>query len=90
MDIVARLRGASVLQVHIPVSVLRLVAFASFAASRLGGYAPMLTAGKVRELTHQDWVCDNAAITRQLGWSPRVQLEEGLKSTLDWQTVPTG
>ena len=51
-------------------------------AARVAGYAPMLTPGKVRELRHSDWVCDNTLLTRETGWIPRVLLEEGLRRTL--------
>jgi hypothetical protein len=44
----------------------------------------MLTPGKVRELSHPDWICDNAALSREAGWSPRTLLPEGLKMTLGW------
>jgi hypothetical protein len=42
----------------------------------------MLTPGKVRELRHPDWVCDNAALTAATGWAPAVGLDEGLRRTL--------
>ena len=34
----------------------------------------MMTPGKVRELTHSDWVCDNGAVTRALQWNPAITL----------------
>jgi len=68
----------------VPVSLLRLLAGLNVLLSRLGGYAPMLTPGKVRELRHHDWVCDNVAINRALGWTPRVELAEGLRRTFGW------
>ena len=54
----------------------------NLAAARLTGYAPMLTPGKVRELAHPDWTCDNAAIFKASGWRPRLSLGEGMKKTL--------
>jgi nucleoside-diphosphate-sugar epimerase len=42
----------------------------------------MLTPGKVRELSHPDWVCDNTALSNAIGWAPRVLLPEGLRQTL--------
>jgi nucleoside-diphosphate-sugar epimerase len=44
--------------------------------------SPMLTPGKVREISHPDWVCDNHDITQETGWKPAVLLEEGLRRTL--------
>ncbi len=84
IDIVARLRGRSPTRLRIPATGLRVAGLAGLVAARIGGYPPMLTPGKVRELTHPDWVCDNQRISLELGWSPRVQLESGLRHTLEW------
>lgn len=70
--------GGPVRRVPIPVSVLKLAALANSAAARLLGYAPMLTPGKIRELTHPDWVCDNSEFSRITGWQPAFGLEQGL------------
>ena len=39
----------------------------------------MLTPPKLRELRHPDWVMDNEKITTLTGWTPNVQLREGLE-----------
>jgi len=78
----ARVRGRRVRQVRIAAPFLSLLAAINFAAARAAGYAPMLTPGKVRELRHSNWVCDNTLFTRETGWIPRVRLEEGLRRTL--------
>ena len=77
-----RVRGGRVRQVRIPAPFLSLLAAVNFAAARVAGHAPMLTPGKVRELRHPDWVCDNTSFTCETGWIPRVSLEEGLRRTL--------
>jgi nucleoside-diphosphate-sugar epimerase len=58
------------------------VAGLNLTAARVLGYAPMLTPGKVRELTHSDWTADNAAICRKTGWAPRITLPQGMRRTL--------
>lgn len=67
---------------RVPRSVLMALAGLNLLLARRLGYAPMLTPGKVRELTHPDWVCDNAAITRAFGWKPAIGLAAGLAQTL--------
>jgi len=85
-DVIAtfeRLGTKRVRRVHVPVAGVRLAATLNFIAARMLGYEPMLTPSKLRELRHPNWVCENAAITRETGWKPHVSLEDGLKRTLD-------
>ena len=79
----ARVCARRVLRVPVPPLVLHLAGGVNLAAATIFGYSPMLTTGKVRELRHPDWVCDNAALNRATGWGPRVGLEEGLRRTLE-------
>jgi nucleoside-diphosphate-sugar epimerase len=69
-------------RVKLPGGVLRAVATGNLLASKLLGYSPMLTPGKVNELRHPDWVCDNTEISRDTGWQPLISLENGLSSIL--------
>lgn len=71
--------GGRVRQLRVPAVLLRLAASVNWGLSRLLGYAPMLTPGKVRELTQESWVCDNEAFTRATGWTPAVDLGEGAR-----------
>jgi nucleoside-diphosphate-sugar epimerase len=82
IDTVAHLNTKSVRSIPMPVMVLGLLAWLNLAVSRVFGYAPMLTPGKIREIRHPNWVCDNAAFTNATGWSPGVLLETGLRRTL--------
>jgi 2-alkyl-3-oxoalkanoate reductase len=70
--------GGAVRRVNIPPPLLSLAAAANLGAARLFGYAPMLTPGKVREITHADWVCDSGAFVLATGWRPAITLEAGL------------
>jgi nucleoside-diphosphate-sugar epimerase len=66
---------------RLPSALLAAAASCNLAASRLFGYAPMLTPGKVRELTEADWLCDNSAFTATTGWRPQTDLARGLRLT---------
>jgi len=87
VDIAVRLRGRQVVRLKVPLPVLELLATLNLMAARMLGYAPMLTPGKVRELTHPDWGCDNSAFFRETGWTPSVSLEQGLRATLKWNST---
>ena len=79
---VALFYGKTPFHLRVPESVLQLLARLNLTTAQLLGYAPMLTPGKVRELRHRNWVCDNDALSREIGWLPRISLEEGLRRTL--------
>jgi nucleoside-diphosphate-sugar epimerase len=86
-DIVAiaqGLTGRRVLRLRVPDALLATLAAGNGALARVAGYAPMLTPGKVRELRHPNWVCDNTVLTKATGWRPRFSLEQGLRQTMGW------
>ncbi|UCD80958.1 MAG: NAD-dependent epimerase/dehydratase family protein [Desulfobacterales bacterium] len=84
IDTVGQLRAKYVLRLKIPLVLVRLAAAFNLFGARTFGYAPMLTPGKVRELCHPNWICDNTALSAATGWSPRISLVEGLQQTLSW------
>jgi nucleoside-diphosphate-sugar epimerase len=43
-----------------------------------------LTPDQIRHMRARFWICDNTAITADLGWQPSIGLDEGFASTLTW------
>jgi len=86
--IVGRVCRRRVRLLRVPAWALDIPAWLNRRASRLFGYAPMLTPEKLRELRHTDWVCNHAALQSATGWQPQVQLEEGLLKTPGWPCYP--
>jgi nucleoside-diphosphate-sugar epimerase len=82
--VVSRLCRRRVQVLQVPSWLLGIPAWLNSLGGRLFGYAPMLTPEKLRELRHPDWVCDSAALMKQIEWRPRTQLEEGLRATPGW------
>lgn len=82
IDTIQQLRARSIFRIKIPSYLVKPAAAFNLFAARTCGYAPMLTPGKVRELYHPNWVCDNKALYAATGWSPRTLLPEGLQQTL--------
>jgi nucleoside-diphosphate-sugar epimerase len=80
---IAGLRGAPVAPIKVPLALMRLMALLNLAAARTIGYAPMLTPGKIREISHPDWTADNTALSKSTGWSPKIDLAQGLRRTLN-------
>jgi len=82
VDTVQRIIRKPVRPLRVPMVFLQAAARANLLLSGAIGYEPMLTPGKVRELTHPDWVCDDGALRRATGWTPRFLLEAGMRQTL--------
>lgn len=72
----------SVRRIDIHRRLIKNVARLNTVAADMLGYRPMLTPGKVRELCHSDWVCDNTPFSAATGWQPEVDLRQGLRRTL--------
>jgi nucleoside-diphosphate-sugar epimerase len=66
--------------VLVPRGVLTSLAALNLFLARLTGSEPMLTPGKVRELRHPDWRCDNGPLTEVLGWEPEIDLAKALRA----------
>ncbi|SER00895.1 Nucleoside-diphosphate-sugar epimerase [Nitrosomonas sp. Nm51] len=65
--------------IMIPHFLIQNIAVLNLWLARLLRYSPMLTPGKVNELQHHDWVCDNKPLIRALpGWQPSIHLYESL------------
>ncbi|NDY94680.1 NAD-dependent epimerase/dehydratase family protein [Wenzhouxiangella limi] len=80
------LRGRPTRTLRLPRFALSLMATANLGISYLTGHQPLLTPGKVRELTHPDWVCgDNVALASS-GWRPKRQLASALTELPGWST----
>ena len=83
--VVADLTGRPVRPVKLPVGLLSLPAALNYAAGRVTGFAPMLTPGKLRELRHDDWVCQRDGLNAAIGWQPGHDLRAGLLETPGWR-----
>ena len=79
-DIIKAVRGNSIaLRLPIPRPVANVLAALNRKVAERLHYSPMLTEGKVRELSQQEWICDNSRITEKTGWTPRIDLIEGVR-----------
>jgi len=81
--IAAAAAGGRAVQLGIPRWLLQTVARANRTLAGMIGYAPMLTPGKVRELTQPDWLCDNSDLTQATGWQPAIDLTAGISRMFD-------
>lgn len=83
--IAAGLRGRAVRVVPLPVLALHAAARFNVYTSGLRRVPPILVPGKVRELTHIDWVCDSKLADVLHLWSPQRLLKAALPELPGWR-----
>lgn len=73
-----------VLRLRCPLAVLKAVSLAAgwWAARR--GTTSTLNPDKYRIMKQRNWQCDIAPAVRELGYSPRYKLAQGVKETIAW------
>ena len=76
-----RPRGVTI-TIRLPQIILICFAKINMLFASIFGYLPMLSPGKVRELSETAWVCDNAKISEVCDWEPRVNLQQGMRKIL--------
>lgn len=84
-ELASSLSGRRVRILPLPALALRTAARINLYSSRLRTAAPILTPGKVRELTHIDWVCDSKLADILHQWSPQRSLDEALPELPGWR-----
>lgn len=80
----ARAVGGTPRIVRVPPAVVRAGGAVAGTVGRLLGRAPILTAGKAREMLHPDWSCAPDRQPPSTLWTPRFRLTEGFAQTVRW------
>ena len=63
--------------IQIPDLMIRSIAALNLRLSQVLHYSPRLTPGKVNELQHNNWVCDNTPLRNVIpDWQPKVHLRD--------------
>ncbi|HVP67688.1 MAG TPA: NAD-dependent epimerase/dehydratase family protein [Anaeromyxobacteraceae bacterium] len=70
--------------VPVPEAVSWVVAGASSAAARFTGRAAILSLDKMMEIREAAWTCSGDRAHRELGFSPRLGLGEGMRTSVAW------
>jgi nucleoside-diphosphate-sugar epimerase len=83
-DLMAALMRRRARTISIPRPIAYGVAIAAEAAAALIGKPPVINRDKVTDLSQTSWSCSIERAQSELGYSPRVPLEEGLRETIAW------
>lgn len=76
--------GRPARRVPVPDFVLDLAAALGDEAMSLLGRVPVFGRDKARELKARFWLCSPARAVRELGWTPGVALDDGIRETAEW------
>ena len=72
------------IRITAPVWVLRAITFCGEYLSQMTGKVTVLNNDKYNILRQRNWRCDIAPAIRELGYQPKVKLEEGVRRTVKW------
>ena len=72
------------IRITAPVWVLRIVTFFGEYVGRITGKVTALNNDKYNILKQRNWRCDISPARKELGYDPKVQLAEGVKTTIKW------
>ena len=72
------------IRITAPMWVLRIVTFFGEYIGRMTGKVTALNNDKYNILKQRNWRCDIQPAIDELGYQPKVQLEEGVKRTIKW------
>ena len=72
------------LRITAPVWVLRVVTFFGEYIGHMTGKVTALNNDKYNILRQRNWRCDIEPARHELGFEPKVQLKEGVKTTIQW------
>ena len=83
-DLIAALMRRRLRSFAIPRPIAYAVAVVAEAAAAIMRRPPVINRDKVTDLSQTSWTCSIERARSELGYNPRVPLEEGLRETLDW------
>ncbi|MFN3134309.1 MAG: NAD-dependent epimerase/dehydratase family protein [Candidatus Kryptonium sp.] len=73
-----------VFRIKIPVPILYSVSFISELIFKLQRKASPLNLEKIKDVRQKNWACSIEKAKKELGYTPKVSLEEGMRITINW------
>ncbi len=73
-----------VIRLKIPPMILYSVSFVSELVFKLQGKASPLNLEKIKDIRQKNWACSIEKAKKELGYKPKVSLEDGMRLTINW------
>jgi nucleoside-diphosphate-sugar epimerase len=84
VDEIEHVLNINAVKMRVPMPIVSiLVGF----AEKFGKKASILNRDKLKEMSHSYWICDTSKAGREIGFTPKVTIKEGLKWTADWYRI---
>ena len=83
-DITKKILGKKAIRFHLPMPVIKLVAYLLETANGWANKPAVINREKLLELAAKNWVCDISKAKRELNFNPKYNLESGLKDSIEW------
>jgi nucleoside-diphosphate-sugar epimerase len=83
-DITARIMGKRGFFVNVPHTLVTIIAGLSEGASRFKTKPSVLNWEKRLDITEPRWTIDTGRIQNELGFIPKVSVDEGFRDTIEW------
>lgn len=83
-NISSKILGKKVLKIRIPHIMVYTVAAISQFLSYFKSEATILNLEKAREMVQKSWVCSVEKAKQELGYSQKIDLEKGIRETINW------
>ena len=72
------------IRITAPIWLLRIITFCGEYIGRMTGKVTALNNDKYNIMRQRNWRCDITPAKEELGYEPKVQLEEGVKRSVKW------
>lgn len=85
-DIVKVLLKRKALRFHIPMPLVRVLAYFLETANGLLKKPAVINREKLHELAAKNWICDISKAKKELAFAPKFDLQTGLANSIEWYT----
>jgi nucleoside-diphosphate-sugar epimerase len=83
-DIISEVMGRSALDVHIPVTLLRIAGKVNETVARFRKRPSIFTAEKALEISRKYWLVDVSKLEREMGFTCPTSFRDGVRQTVEW------